>query len=116
MYVVKVGVHVVPLHPFVGSPQKNIPQGIQMKLTDYLELVDWTGRTLRRDKRGAIPKNTKNILARLGIDDSQWLEITECFEDCFRTFAGGEQSLGAACETLNYKRPPGLSRCKTSIG
>lgn len=104
------------LHPFVGNPRQNIPQGIQMKLTDYLELVDWTGRILRHDKRGAISKSTENILARLGIDDSQWLEMTECFEECFRTFAGGEQSLRAACETLNYKRPPGLSRCKSAIG
>ena len=104
------------LHPFVGNPRQNIPQGIQMKLTDYLELVDWTGRTLQHDKRGAISKNTENILNRLGIDDSQWLEMTEHFEECFRTFAGGEQSLRSACQTLKYKRPPGLSRCKSVIG
>lgn len=104
------------LLPFVGNPRQNIPKGIQMKLTDYLELVDRTGRILRHDKRGAISKNAESILARLGIDDSQWLEMTEHFEDCFRTFAGGEQSLRTACATLNYQRPPGLSRCKSVIG
>lgn len=104
------------LLPFVGSPRKNIPKGIQMKLTDYMELVDWTGRILRHDKRGAISANAESIITRLGIDDSQWLEMTEHFEDCFRTFAGGEQSLRTACATLNYQRPPGLSRCKSAIG
>jgi len=76
----------------------------------------WTGRILRHDKRGAISRNTESILTRLGIDDSQWLEMTEHFEDCFRTFAGGEQSLRTACETLRYQRPPGLSRCRSAIG
>lgn len=104
------------LLPFVGNPRQSIPKGIQMKLTDYLELVDWTGRILRHDKRGAISKNSEDILTRLGIDDSQWLTMTERFEACFKTFAGGEQSLRLACETLNYQRPPGLSRCRSAIG
>ncbi|WP_419813123.1 hypothetical protein [Bacterioplanoides sp.] len=104
------------LLPFVGNPRQSIPKGIQMKLTDYLELVDWTGRILRHGKRGAIPKNSESILTRLDIDDSQWLTMTEQFEACFKTFAGGEQSLRLACETLNYQRPPGLSRCRSAIG
>lgn len=104
------------LLPFVGNPRQNIPKGIHMRLTDYLELVDWTGRILRHDKRGAISKNSENILTRLGIDDSQWLSMTENFEQCFKTFAGSEVKLRSACETLNYKRPPGLSLCKAAIG
>jgi len=60
------------LNPFVGNPRQDMPDGIQMRLTDYLELVDWTGRIHREDKRGAISENAENILIRLGIDDSQW--------------------------------------------
>jgi putative transposase len=33
-------------------------------------LLDWTGRELHRDKRGAIPENLAPILDRLGIDRS----------------------------------------------
>jgi hypothetical protein len=33
-------------------------------------LLDWTGRELRRDNRGAIPENLAPILDRLGIDRS----------------------------------------------
>ena len=29
-----------PLYPFVGNSREGQPQGIQMKLNDYLELVD----------------------------------------------------------------------------
>ncbi|GGY59691.1 hypothetical protein GCM10011297_35170 [Bacterioplanes sanyensis] len=99
------------LLPFVDNPRQNIPIGIQRKLTDYLELVDWAGRIIRHDKRGTIANNTAAILDRLGIDDQQWLAMTEYFEDCFQTFAGGEEKLRLACEVLNYQRLPGLGCC-----
>lgn len=69
-----------------------------------------TGRILRNDKRGAISNNAESILTRLGIDSDQWLEMTAGFEECFKTFAGGEQILRSACEQLHYQRPPGLSQ------
>ena len=93
-----------------------MPKGIPMRLTDYLELVDWTGRIIRDDKRGAIPASSDGILNRLGIDESQWLTMTKGFEECFRTFAGSEQHLRSACEKLSYQRPPGLNLCRSAIG
>ena len=104
------------LYPFVGNPRQDSPKGIQMRLTDYLDLVDYSGRVLREDKRGAISENAEKILARLGIDDTQWLDMTSDFEQCFATFAGSEQRLRSACEALNYQRPPGLSRCRAAFG
>jgi len=104
------------LLPFAGNPRQNIPKGIPMRLTDYLELVDWTGRILREDKRGAISSSSEAILTRLGIDERQWLTMTQGFEDCFTTFAGSEISLRVACEVLEYQRPSGLSRCRIAIG
>jgi REP element-mobilizing transposase RayT len=104
------------LHPFVGNPRQNLPKGIQMRLTDYLELVDWTGRVLRDDKRGAISQNAEDILTRLGVDDSQWLTMASEFEQCFKTFAGNEQRLRSACDAMNYQRPPGLGDCRRLLG
>ncbi len=40
---------------------------------DYLELVDWTGRAIREDKRGAIPESIPPILERLRIDPVHFL-------------------------------------------
>lgn len=40
---------------------------------DYLELVDWTGRAIREDKRGAIPESIPPILDRLRIDPVHFL-------------------------------------------
>ncbi|MFM9961859.1 MAG: transposase, partial [Planctomycetaceae bacterium] len=40
---------------------------LSMTLADYLSLLDWTGRQLRRDKRGAIPAEMQPLFARLKI-------------------------------------------------
>jgi len=68
------------LMPFVGNPRLDQPMGLTFRLTDYLELLDWTGRIVRDDKRGAIPANTPAILDRLDIP-------TEVCADCSGVFA-----------------------------
>jgi len=43
------------LYPFVGGTREGGPEGLPFHLVDYLELVNWTGRAVREDKRGAAP-------------------------------------------------------------
>jgi hypothetical protein len=100
------------LLPFVGNPKQDQPQGIQMRLTDYLDLVDCTGRILRDDKRGHINANAEKILKRLNIEEDKWLQMTSEFEECFHSFVGSENNLRVACEQLNYQRPSGLTACQ----
>jgi REP element-mobilizing transposase RayT len=45
----------------------------RVRLMDYLELVDSTGRAFRDGKRGAISIQAANILERVGIDKRAWL-------------------------------------------
>jgi REP element-mobilizing transposase RayT len=45
---------------------------IPYRLEDYLELVDWTGRAIRGDKRGAIRADLPPIMQRLRIDAEAW--------------------------------------------
>jgi len=47
---------------------------IPFSLRDYLELVDWSGRAIRDDKRGFIDNTIPPILNRLNIDPTQWCE------------------------------------------
>ncbi|MDC1287933.1 transposase [Gammaproteobacteria bacterium] len=46
--------------------------GIPFSFQDYLELVDWTGRIIRNDKRGHIDNKSPPILRRLQISSDQW--------------------------------------------
>lgn len=52
---------------FIGNKHENQSNGIAFSLTDYLELVDDTGRIIRNDKRGAISENSAKLLTKLNI-------------------------------------------------
>jgi len=99
------------LHPFVGNPRKHMPEGLPFKLDDYLELVDWTGRVIREDKRGSIPDNYPPILTRLKQQPENWLYLTQHFESKFKGLVGAAYKIKQACETLGYKRTSNLQRC-----
>lgn len=60
------------LFPFIGPQQFNAIDGLPMGVTDYLKLVDYTGRAIREDKFGAISSNALPILERLNITPTDW--------------------------------------------
>jgi hypothetical protein len=49
------------------------PNAFAFSTADYLQLVDWAGRAVRDDKRGAIASNLPPILQRLHIDPEHYL-------------------------------------------
>ena len=61
---------VVRLRPFALSAKRDA--AIPYALSDYLELVDWTGRRIRDDKRGFIDDSLPQIVQRLNIDSGAW--------------------------------------------
>jgi REP element-mobilizing transposase RayT len=97
-----------PLFPFVGYPRQNMPAGLAFRLQDYLELVDWTGRQIRADKRGSINQKTPPILERLNIDAEHWVYNTQHFESQFKGLVGTARSIKAKCQEFGYQRTPGL--------
>jgi REP element-mobilizing transposase RayT len=100
------------LLPFLGNPRKDIPDGLQFELEDYLNLVDWTGRIMRSDKRGAIDNNLPPILQRLGIAEKQWTQLTQDFEQQFHQFVGDADCVKEVTLALGYQRAKGLGRCR----
>jgi hypothetical protein len=56
-----------------GASAGDHPNHISFTFDDYLQLVDWAGRAIREDKRGAIPGHLPPILARLGLDPEHYL-------------------------------------------
>ena len=69
-----------PLAAFVGNATNQEQTGILFSLTDYLCLVEMTGRIIREDKRGAIKESLPPILERLQIDQQEWLINVTQFE------------------------------------
>ncbi len=93
---------------FAGNPREPMPRGLPFLLHDYLELIDWTGRIIREDKRGSIPNHLPPILSRLSIEAKQWLYMTQHFESKFKGFVGSWYNLKKAYQQLGYLRPPNL--------
>ncbi|MEJ1366710.1 MAG: transposase, partial [Candidatus Sedimenticola sp. (ex Thyasira tokunagai)] len=91
------------LQPFVGYPREPMPKGLPFRLEDYIELVDWTGRAVREDKRGATPSHLPPILDRLQIDPQSWLSMTTAFEVRFKSLVGRANNIYAACERLGQR-------------
>ena len=58
------------LIPFKQQDENSIP----INLKDYLELVDWGGREIKRNKRGYIPAHAPPILTRLKMDAAPVLD------------------------------------------
>ena len=100
------------LFPFIGYEREDQPEGLPFKLTDYLELVDHTGRMMREDKRGNIDVSLAPILQRINLTSAQWLEVTTGFEKHFGAAVGSEMLLTDYCEHTHIKRRPSLGACK----
>ena len=107
--------HPKTLFPFIGYERENQPEGLPFKLTDYLELIDLTGRVIRSDKRGALDISLAPIIQRINLTSEQWLEVTTGFEKHFTTAVGSEKLLAEYCEHTCIKRRPNLSACRRLI-
>ena len=58
----------------LSTLDQNVENAIPIDFKDYLELVDWGGREIKRSKRGYIPIHTPPILTRLKMDASPVLD------------------------------------------
>jgi len=105
------------LLPFAGnSHQDNAQQHIPYSLIDYIELVDWTGRQIREDKRGAIHAVEPSILARLGISQDCWVQNCQQLETIFHQVIGPLSSLKQFCQKLGQRWLHGQTACRRSFG
>ena len=83
---------------FVGSEFKGQEQGLCFDLIDYLELVDWTGRVIRDDKRGSISSDEPSLLCALGVDSDTWLGLANDFGKDYHGAVGSLEELALFAE------------------
>ena len=106
-----------PLLPFAGnSHQQNAEQHIPYHFTDYIELVDWTGRQLRDKKRGVINSKQLPLLARLGMSEHCWLQNCQHLETRFHQVIGPISSLRQFCQKIGQRWLHGQTACQRSFG
>ena len=97
------------LMPFRSQGQ-NPDKALPYILHDYLELVNWSGRAVRSDKKGSIPSDIPPILARLGIDSDEWLK-TMSWNNRFYRAVGRLEAMKAFAQEMGQKWLQGLCYC-----
>ncbi|MDX2423259.1 MAG: hypothetical protein QNK43_11345 [Amphritea sp.] len=100
------------LLPFVGYPRKDMPEGLPFRLSDYIELVDWSGRIMREDKKGYIPDHLPNILQCLDMDARHWLYLNRHFEKPFKNLVGAAFHVRRACDEFGKNWAQGIRQCE----
>ncbi|MGE3317919.1 MAG: transposase [Candidatus Berkiella sp.] len=88
--------HLMPFTNHDLSKQK-IPC-VEFKLSDYVDLVDKTGRIIREGKRGSIPQNIIPILTRLQLNPNEWLNMVRHLQSRF------SYAIGHSAVLLEFNR------------
>jgi len=101
------------LRPLVGMP--SAPR-LSVRAIDYLELVDWSGRVVRQDKRGSIASETPLVLAQLGLRELQWHSQMLGIESRYWRAAGTVESLIAKARALGQCWLKGIGRRQSVHG
>ncbi len=70
------------LAAFAGTVEEE-QSALPFTFADYLDLVDWTGRAVRSQKRGAISEGVPPILKRLGVETENWIDAVRYFRRHF---------------------------------
>lgn len=86
---------------------------LPIQQTDYIALVDWTGRAVRLDKRGAIPAHVESILQSLGVEQGRWVTNTQYFGRRFSRAGGSASQLKKLAERFNQKWLAGQSQARS---
>jgi REP element-mobilizing transposase RayT len=85
------------LRPLIGTTSS---PGLSVRTVDYLDLVDWSGRVVRQDKRGSIAPEAPSALAQLGLRELQWQSQMLGIESRYWRAVGTAESLMAKARAL----------------
>jgi len=81
----------------------------------YLELVDWTGRAIRDDKKGHIDDLQPKIIDKLGFSADIWLQSVEQFSEHSYSHIGTEDQLKAICDSSGLNWLAGIKQSREFV-
>ena len=83
-----------------------------MPFAEYLQILDWTGRACRSDKRCAIPDGLAPILERLALTDESWMSLVRDFRRKFRRAAGTPESMKKEADKHGCRKMYGIGHSR----
>ena len=95
------------LRPMAGTL---LTPALSLRAVDYVELMDWSGRTVREEKRGAIRAEAPSILSQLGLQERQWHAQMLGTESRYWRAVGTVESLRIKARALGQRWLKGAGR------
>ena len=87
---------------------------LPVRLIDYIELVEWTGKQVRADKRGAIPKQAPSVLSHLHINEKRWTTQVKGIGSTYWRVIGDVDDLLEKAKQLNQHWLKGVGTAMAS--
>ena len=103
------------LSKLTGNYSKNKHNDISIKVESYIELVQWTGKQLRKNKT-SISKNTPSILSDLNINPEEFLNSAQHYGSQFHRMVGSLQSIFNAIKHCDINKTAGMKKAKYLFG
>ena len=101
--------HNIPLIPMLSASEQNKQNDLVFSTEDYLQLVDWAGRSIRHKKHGFIHSERPPILTRLNIQSDGFIQLMKKSDDLSQlTAIGSPAALTHYMEKLERKLIKGM--------
>ncbi len=88
---------------------------LSLDLPSYLEILEWTGRQIAKDKPGVIPRHFPPILTRLAINPNRWVESAGRFGVLFSVAAGTEAHMKDIAARMGQRWVCGIKAGKNAF-
>jgi REP element-mobilizing transposase RayT len=94
----------LPLMPLVKQHKDPHKQAMGFTLSEYLQLIDWSGRVVKAGNRGAISEEAPPILQRIGLEPSRFVEHLQGYAATEQQTAMGHfHKIRLAAQTLGRR-------------
>jgi hypothetical protein len=103
------------LSPIIYNELETEKPFLNMKLDDYLSLLDSTGRNIATDKTGSIPRDLEPLLERMELNIEHWTDTVEHFGKRFYHIAAPVKTLIESASKLGLKWMKGTTGAKSAF-
>ena len=86
-----------------GAENSDLTDSLPVCLSDYLDLLDWTGRIIRDDRNGSILESYPPILDRLDTSHQQWIWAMGPQKSWMQRALGSTTRIKAYCHAIGQQ-------------